>query len=263
MKHYQTILFERQTVKQRLLSAAFPALDPRLSPRFTSMKPNTAGEQNERTGTNTSVYMWFPFQRTECPDNNILTVEYPCVRAGGKNSTCFRWDFHPFTNLQPRFPPTPLWPNEPDPLSETTASRCVNVSVPSFPEQRFAHDALTWQAAAEACREKRSCNFLGLWNSFPRPLNHLAVSLSGLREAFWKLYTATMGGGKTSFPQDHHSGNEEPVGKSVVICQTATSRPSRRQVYYFLRCDTLRYVVRYRPAEVNNPMKMGVESYNV
>ncbi|XP_053172705.1 collagen and calcium-binding EGF domain-containing protein 1-like [Scomber japonicus] len=28
--------------------------------------------------------------RTECPDNKILTVEYSCVRAGGKNSTCFR-----------------------------------------------------------------------------------------------------------------------------------------------------------------------------
>ncbi|KAM8876216.1 collagen and calcium-binding EGF domain-containing protein 1-like [Synchiropus picturatus] len=28
--------------------------------------------------------------RAECPDNKILTVEYPCVRAGGKNSTCFR-----------------------------------------------------------------------------------------------------------------------------------------------------------------------------
>ncbi|XP_061562965.1 collagen and calcium-binding EGF domain-containing protein 1-like [Cololabis saira] len=28
--------------------------------------------------------------RTECPDNKILTVEYPCVRSGGKNSTCFR-----------------------------------------------------------------------------------------------------------------------------------------------------------------------------
>lgn len=30
------------------------------------------------------------FSRAECPDNKILTVEYPCVRAGGKNSTCFR-----------------------------------------------------------------------------------------------------------------------------------------------------------------------------
>ncbi|XP_065808499.1 collagen and calcium-binding EGF domain-containing protein 1-like [Labrus bergylta] len=28
--------------------------------------------------------------RAECPDSKILTVEYPCVRAGGKNSTCFR-----------------------------------------------------------------------------------------------------------------------------------------------------------------------------
>ncbi|KAF0043515.1 hypothetical protein F2P81_004852, partial [Scophthalmus maximus] len=28
--------------------------------------------------------------RAECPENRILTVEYPCVRAGGKNSTCFR-----------------------------------------------------------------------------------------------------------------------------------------------------------------------------
>uniref|UniRef100_A0A3P9MKA5 EGF-like domain-containing protein n=1 Tax=Oryzias latipes TaxID=8090 RepID=A0A3P9MKA5_ORYLA len=27
---------------------------------------------------------------TECPDNKILTVEYPCVRAGGKNGTCLR-----------------------------------------------------------------------------------------------------------------------------------------------------------------------------
>ncbi|XP_061621458.1 collagen and calcium-binding EGF domain-containing protein 1-like [Phyllopteryx taeniolatus] len=26
----------------------------------------------------------------ECPDNKILTVEYPCVRAGGKSSKCFR-----------------------------------------------------------------------------------------------------------------------------------------------------------------------------
>ncbi|KAI3377006.1 hypothetical protein L3Q82_000231 [Scortum barcoo] len=30
--------------------------------------------------------------RTECPDSKILTVEYPCVRAGGKNSTCFSDD---------------------------------------------------------------------------------------------------------------------------------------------------------------------------
>ncbi|MED6235161.1 hypothetical protein ATANTOWER_018068 [Ataeniobius toweri] len=28
--------------------------------------------------------------RMECPDNKILTVEYSCVRAGGKNGTCFR-----------------------------------------------------------------------------------------------------------------------------------------------------------------------------
>ncbi|KAG7482462.1 synaptotagmin-5-like [Solea senegalensis] len=28
--------------------------------------------------------------RAECPESKILTVEYPCVRAGGKNSTCFR-----------------------------------------------------------------------------------------------------------------------------------------------------------------------------
>uniref|UniRef100_A0A096MGN9 Collagen and calcium-binding EGF domain-containing protein 1-like n=1 Tax=Poecilia formosa TaxID=48698 RepID=A0A096MGN9_POEFO len=28
--------------------------------------------------------------RLECPDNKILTVEYPCVRAEGKNGTCFR-----------------------------------------------------------------------------------------------------------------------------------------------------------------------------
>ncbi|XP_061819548.1 collagen and calcium-binding EGF domain-containing protein 1-like isoform X1 [Nerophis lumbriciformis] len=28
--------------------------------------------------------------QAECPDNKILTVEYPCIRAGGKNSTCFR-----------------------------------------------------------------------------------------------------------------------------------------------------------------------------
>lgn len=28
--------------------------------------------------------------RTECPENKILTVEYPCMGAGGKNSTCFR-----------------------------------------------------------------------------------------------------------------------------------------------------------------------------
>ncbi|KAM9766088.1 collagen and calcium-binding EGF domain-containing protein 1-like [Menidia menidia] len=28
--------------------------------------------------------------RTECPDNKILTVEYPCARAGGQNGTCFR-----------------------------------------------------------------------------------------------------------------------------------------------------------------------------
>ncbi|MEQ2243336.1 hypothetical protein ILYODFUR_006069 [Ilyodon furcidens] len=27
--------------------------------------------------------------RMECPDNKILTVEYSCVRAGGKNGTCF------------------------------------------------------------------------------------------------------------------------------------------------------------------------------
>ncbi|KAM4602645.1 collagen and calcium-binding EGF domain-containing protein 1-like [Polymixia lowei] len=26
----------------------------------------------------------------ECPENNVLTVEYSCVRASGKNSTCFR-----------------------------------------------------------------------------------------------------------------------------------------------------------------------------
>ncbi|KAF3832127.1 hypothetical protein F7725_025792, partial [Dissostichus mawsoni] len=26
----------------------------------------------------------------ECPDNKILTVEYPCVGAGGKSSTCWR-----------------------------------------------------------------------------------------------------------------------------------------------------------------------------
>ncbi|KAG7242597.1 hypothetical protein INR49_020310, partial [Caranx melampygus] len=30
------------------------------------------------------------FLRAECPESKILTVEYPCVRAGGKNSTCFR-----------------------------------------------------------------------------------------------------------------------------------------------------------------------------
>ncbi|TNN64008.1 hypothetical protein EYF80_025731 [Liparis tanakae] len=28
---------------------------------------------------------------TECPDDKIVTLEYPCVRAGGKNSTCFRF----------------------------------------------------------------------------------------------------------------------------------------------------------------------------
>ncbi|XP_062418053.1 collagen and calcium-binding EGF domain-containing protein 1-like isoform X2 [Pungitius pungitius] len=28
--------------------------------------------------------------RTECPVDKIVTVQYPCVRAGGKNSTCFR-----------------------------------------------------------------------------------------------------------------------------------------------------------------------------
>ncbi|XP_072236253.1 collagen and calcium-binding EGF domain-containing protein 1-like [Leuresthes tenuis] len=28
--------------------------------------------------------------RMECPDDKILTVEYPCVSAGGKNGTCFR-----------------------------------------------------------------------------------------------------------------------------------------------------------------------------
>ncbi|CAL9702071.1 unnamed protein product [Knipowitschia caucasica] len=28
--------------------------------------------------------------RTECPANKILTVEYPCMGAGGKNSTCLR-----------------------------------------------------------------------------------------------------------------------------------------------------------------------------
>ncbi|KAM4593836.1 collagen and calcium-binding EGF domain-containing protein 1-like [Odontesthes bonariensis] len=28
--------------------------------------------------------------RMECPDDKILTVEYPCVRAGEKNGTCFR-----------------------------------------------------------------------------------------------------------------------------------------------------------------------------
>ncbi|KAI9542075.1 hypothetical protein NQZ68_023658 [Dissostichus eleginoides] len=28
--------------------------------------------------------------RAECPDNKILTVEYPCVGAGGKSSTCWR-----------------------------------------------------------------------------------------------------------------------------------------------------------------------------
>ncbi|KAJ0056252.1 hypothetical protein NL108_004531, partial [Boleophthalmus pectinirostris] len=27
---------------------------------------------------------------TECPENKILTVEYPCIGAGGKNSSCFR-----------------------------------------------------------------------------------------------------------------------------------------------------------------------------
>ncbi|CAL8350061.1 unnamed protein product [Merluccius merluccius] len=27
---------------------------------------------------------------TECPDDNIVTVEYPCSRAEGKNSTCYR-----------------------------------------------------------------------------------------------------------------------------------------------------------------------------
>ncbi|KAJ3593511.1 hypothetical protein NHX12_005845 [Muraenolepis orangiensis] len=26
---------------------------------------------------------------TECPDNHILTVEYPCSREGGKNTTCY------------------------------------------------------------------------------------------------------------------------------------------------------------------------------
>ncbi|XP_054627243.1 collagen and calcium-binding EGF domain-containing protein 1-like isoform X2 [Dunckerocampus dactyliophorus] len=26
----------------------------------------------------------------QCPENKILTVEYPCTRAGGKNTTCFR-----------------------------------------------------------------------------------------------------------------------------------------------------------------------------
>ncbi|KAJ7994951.1 hypothetical protein DPEC_G00254860 [Dallia pectoralis] len=26
----------------------------------------------------------------ECPDNKVVTVEYPCVRAGGKNGTCLR-----------------------------------------------------------------------------------------------------------------------------------------------------------------------------
>uniref|UniRef100_A0A3Q2QMU2 Collagen and calcium-binding EGF domain-containing protein 1-like n=1 Tax=Fundulus heteroclitus TaxID=8078 RepID=A0A3Q2QMU2_FUNHE len=28
--------------------------------------------------------------RMDCPDNKILTVAYPCVRAGAKNGTCFR-----------------------------------------------------------------------------------------------------------------------------------------------------------------------------
>lgn len=38
------------------------------------------------------VLFCLSFLRTECPESKILTVEYPCVRAGGKNSTCFRWD---------------------------------------------------------------------------------------------------------------------------------------------------------------------------
>ncbi|XP_076144271.1 collagen and calcium-binding EGF domain-containing protein 1-like [Alosa pseudoharengus] len=29
-------------------------------------------------------------QSEECPENKILTVEYPCTRSGGKNSTCLR-----------------------------------------------------------------------------------------------------------------------------------------------------------------------------
>ncbi|CAL8404365.1 unnamed protein product [Boreogadus saida] len=27
---------------------------------------------------------------SECPENHIQTVEYPCSRAQGKNSTCYR-----------------------------------------------------------------------------------------------------------------------------------------------------------------------------
>ncbi|KAM7406480.1 hypothetical protein PAMP_000854 [Pampus punctatissimus] len=57
----------------------------------------------------------------ECPDDKILTVEYSCIRAGGKNSTCFRqglWccaevvnprcSHHP-NKAGHRSPPPPLW----------------------------------------------------------------------------------------------------------------------------------------------------------
>lgn len=30
--------------------------------------------------------------RSECPDSKVVTVEYPCLRAGGKTATCFRWE---------------------------------------------------------------------------------------------------------------------------------------------------------------------------
>ncbi len=57
--------------------------------------------------------------RSECPDNKILTVEYPCVRAGGKNSTCFRSDSQVSLCSQVTFPLL-LWSKNSGLLRETT-----------------------------------------------------------------------------------------------------------------------------------------------
>ncbi|XP_029702356.1 collagen and calcium-binding EGF domain-containing protein 1-like isoform X1 [Takifugu rubripes] len=50
-------------------------------------------------GTIWAVFLWLPgvsstrptgISNSECPENKVLTVEYPCVSAGGRNSTCLR-----------------------------------------------------------------------------------------------------------------------------------------------------------------------------
>ncbi|PWA29013.1 hypothetical protein CCH79_00006190 [Gambusia affinis] len=52
-----------------------------------NLEPALSGRRFQwiRQGT-----QWEQVRRMECPDNKILTVEYPCVRAEGKNGTCFR-----------------------------------------------------------------------------------------------------------------------------------------------------------------------------